>query len=194
MFHARKSTTPPPPAKALSRAAFDAKGGFWLNAGQMKIACLPRTYFEDIRGTSVEAGLLEANRVISIQSANGWDSEPPFSPESLSSPHLLRLVFDDCYGIPDDPIERAKLALFTHEMADRILRFADDGSLPLLVHCTEGVSRAGAVGTVLNEYFNLVVGDHEGDYRSFFVQNRRISPNPYVLRVMKEAAGLSTLD
>ena len=190
MFHARKSTTPPPPAKALSRvagssprhasaprAAFDAKGGFWLNAGRMKIACLPRTYFEDIRGTSVEAGLLEANRVISIQSANGWDSEPPFSPESLSSPHLLCLVFDDCYGIPDDPAERAKLALFTHEMADRILRFADE-------------ERQGAVGTVLNEYFNRVIGDHEDDYRSFFVQNRRISPNPYVLRVMKETLGI----
>ena len=92
-----------------------------MNAGRMKIACLPRTYFEDIRGTSVE-------------------------------------------------IE------------------------PLLVHCTEGVSRAGAVGAVLNEYFNRVIGDHEDDYRSFFVQNRRISPNPYVLRVMKEAAGLSALD
>ena len=176
----------PPRHESALRTAFDAKGGFWLNAGRMKIACLPRTYFEDIRGTSVEAGLLEANRVISIQSAGGWDSEPPFSPESLSSPHLLCLVFDDCYGIPDDPAERAKLALFTHEMADRILRFADDGSLPLLVHCTEGVSRAGAVGAVLNEYFNRVIGDHEDDYRSFFVQNRRISPNPYVLRVVKE--------
>lgn len=79
-------------------------------------------------------------------------------------------------------------------MADQILRFVDDGALPLLVHCTEGVSRAGAVGTVLNEYFNRVVGDHADDYRTFFVQNRRISPTPYVLRVMKEAAGLSALD
>ena len=108
MFHARKSTTPPPPAKALSRAAFDAKGGFWLNAGRMKIA--------------------------------------------------------------------------------------DDGAMPLLVHCTEGVSRAGAVGVVLNEYFNRVIGDHEDDYRSFFLQNRRISPNPYVLRVMKETLGLQAPD
>ena len=107
---------PPRHASAL-RTAFDAKGGFWLNAGRMKIACLPRTYFEDIRGTSVE-------------------------------------------------IE------------------------PLLVHCTEGVSRAGAVGAVLNEYFNRVIGDHEDDYRSFFLQNRRISPNPYVLRVMKETLGM----
>ena len=64
----------------------------------MKIACLPRTYFKDIRGSSLEAELLEANKVVSIQSASGWDSEPPFSPESLSSPHLLRLMFDDCYG------------------------------------------------------------------------------------------------
>lgn len=99
-------------------------------------------------------------------------------------------MFDDCYGIPDDPAERAKLALFTHEMAYRILRFADDGALPLLVHCTEGVSRAGAVGAVLNEYFNRVIGDHEDEYRSFFLQNRRISPNPYVLRVMKETLGM----
>ena len=83
----------------------------------MKIACLPRAYFEEIRGTSVE-------------------------------------------------IE------------------------PLLVHCTEGVSRAGAVASVLNEYYNRVVADHDDDYRSFFLHNRRISPNPYVLRVMKETLGL----
>jgi predicted protein tyrosine phosphatase len=160
----------------------------------MKIACLPRSYFEDIRGTALEAELLAANRVVSIQSASGWDSAPPFSEESLSSPHLLRLAFDDCYGIPDDPAERAKLALFTHEMAERILRFVDDAALPVLVHCTEGVSRAGAVASVLNEYYNRVVADHDDDYRSFFLHNRRISPNPYVLRVMKEAAGLSALD
>ena len=160
----------------------------------MKIACLPRTYFEDVRGTALEAELLAANKVISIQSASGWDSEPPFSEESLSSPHLLCLTFDDCYGIPDDPVERAALALFTHEMAEQILRFVDDDALPVLIHCTEGVSRSGAVASVLNEYFNRVVADHEDDYRSFFLQNRRISPNPYVLKVMKEAAGLSALD
>ena len=161
-----------------------------MNAGPMKIACLPRSYFEDIRGTALEAELLAANRVVSIQSARGWDSAPPFSGESLSSPHLLRLTFDDCCGIPDDPAERAKLALFTHEMAERILRFVDDAALPVLVHCTEGVSRAGAVASVLNEYYNRVVADHDDDYRSFFLHNRRISPNPYVLRVMKEAAGI----
>ena len=154
----------------------------------MRILCLPRTHFERLRGTPAEARVLAENKVISIQSRMGLDDEPPFSPEVLGSPNLLCLVFDDYCGIPDDPDELAKIALFTPEMAEQIFRFVDAPRHPVLVHCTEGVSRSGAVGMVLNEYFNHQVADRPVDYRRFFVDNPRIMPNPNVLTIMREVA------
>ena len=154
----------------------------------MRIRCLPRTFFERLRGTPEEERILSENKVISIQSKRGWDAVPPFSQERLGSPHLLCLVFDDYFGIPDDPAEQSEMALFTPAMAEQILRFVDDHAHPVLIHCTEGVSRSGAVGTVLNEYFNRQVADRPEDYRCFFADNPRIMPNPNVLKIMQEVA------
>ena len=51
----------------------------------MKIQCLPRTWFEQIKGTVLEEQVLAHNKVVSIQSRSGWDSEPPFSEEGLNA-------------------------------------------------------------------------------------------------------------
>ena len=133
----------------------------------MKIDILPRSYFEERRGSFEIGELLRSHKVISIQSSNGWDSEPPFAKEHCESKNLLCLVFDDYFGIPDDPVERSRLALFTPEHADRIMRFVDDGSMPLVVHRTQGVSRSGAVGYALDRYFNRVLANNEKDYEYF---------------------------
>lgn len=130
----------------------------------MKIDILPRSYFEERRGSFEVGELLRSHKVISIQFSNGWDSEPPFAKEHCESKNHLCLVFDDYFGIPDDPVERSRLALFTPELAERIMRFVDDGSMPLVVHCTQGVSRSGAVGYVLDRYFNSVLATNEKDY------------------------------
>ena len=62
---------------------------------RMKIKCLPRKWFEMIKGTVLEEQVLAQNKVVSIQSRSGYDSEPPFSEEALKSPNLLCLTFDD---------------------------------------------------------------------------------------------------
>lgn len=150
----------------------------------MKIDILPRTYFEERIGSEEIGLLLKTHKVISIQSSSGWDSEPPFSDEHRKSPNLLCLVFDDYFGVPEDPVERARVALFTPEMADRIMRFVDDGAVPLVIHCTQGVSRSGAVGYVLDRYFNRTLTDNEADYEYFMRRNPFIMPNPNVTEVM----------
>ena len=61
----------------------------------MKIKVLSRKYFEQIQGSSEESRLLDACKIIAIQSSHGFYSVPPFSSENLSSPHLLCLTFDD---------------------------------------------------------------------------------------------------
>ena len=149
----------------------------------MKIDILPRSYFEGRIGSDEIAQLLKTHKVISIQSSSGYDSEPPFAKGHMESKNLLCLVFDDYFGIPEDPVERSRVALFTPEHADRIMRFVDDGSMPLVVHCTQGVSRSGAVGYVLDRYFNSVLANNERDYEYFMARNPFIMPNPNVVEV-----------
>ena len=158
----------------------------------MKIDILPRSYFEERRGSFEIGELFRSHKVISIQSSNGWDSEPPFSKEHCESKNLLCLVFDDYFGIPEDPVERSRVALFTPEHADRIMRFVDDGSMPLVVHCTQGVSRSGAVGYVLDRYFNSVLANNEKDYEYFMARNPFIMPNPNVVEVFLKFLEINT--
>lgn len=158
----------------------------------MKIDIVPRAYFEAIKGTAEVAALLCSHKIISIQSSSGWDSEPPFAKAHCESKNLLCLVFDDYFGIPDDPLERSRVALFTPELAERIMRFVDDGSMPLVVHCTQGVSRSGAVGYVLDRYFNSVLANNEKDYEYFMARNPFIMPNPNVVEVFLKFLEINT--
>ena len=158
----------------------------------MKIDILPRSYFEGRIGSDEIAQLLKTHKVISIQSSSGYDSEPPFAKGHMESKNLLCLVFDDYFGIPEDPVERSRVALFTPEHADRIMRFVDDGSMPLAVHCTQGVSRSGAVGYVLDRYFNSVLANNERDYEYFMARNPFIMPNPNVVEVFLKYLEINT--
>lgn len=47
-----------------------------------------------------------------------------------------------------------------------------------IVHCSAGISRSGAVGTFINDYFGL-------DYSTFRKTNPQVQPNPFVLRTLK---------
>ena len=158
----------------------------------MKIDILPRSYFEGRIGSDEIAQLLKTHKVISIQSSSGYDSQPPFAKGHMESKNLLCLVFDDYFGIPEDPVERSRVALFTPEHADRIMRFVDDGSMPLAVHCTQGVSRSGAVGYVLDRYFNSVLANNERDYEYFMARNPFIMPNPNVVEVFLKYLEINT--
>lgn len=111
----------------------------------MKIQCLPRKWFEDIKGTAREMEVLAHNKVVSIQSRSGYDSVPPFSEEGLQSPNLLCLTFDDVtdYSELDDgegavatQIFGEKVARFRPVMAQKVLRHVGHGAWPVLIHCT----------------------------------------------------------
>ena len=150
----------------------------------MKIRVLPRAFFEKIKGTPDEVELLDSCKIISINSSWGWDSDPPFSPELRGHEHLLILKFDDIANEPETPEDLGRLVMFSPEMAGQIRRFVDDGGMSLLVHCAAGISRSGAVGEVLNWYFNRYLTDSKTDYDDFIQNNRQILPNPIVRRIM----------
>jgi predicted protein tyrosine phosphatase len=96
---------------------------------------------------------------------------------------LLTLTFDDICNEPETPEDLGNAVLFNENMAQQIMRFVDDGKLPLLVHCTAGISRSGAVGEVLNWYFNRFEAD-DSDYRKFEIMHPDIVPNPHVRRLL----------
>ena len=80
-----------------------------------------------------------------------------------------------------------------HELRQKVLTrsdrlrgeliFVDDGSMPLVVHCTQGVSRSGAVGYVLDRWFNRTITTNEADHEYFMEHNPLIMPNPNVTEV-----------
>ena len=60
------------------------------------------------------------------------------------------------------------------------------------IHCDAGISRSGAVGYILNEYFNKYLIDNKEDYKFFEMNNSQIMPNPLVVRLLKkELFGIS---
>ena len=142
--------------------------------------------FEKIKCTSVEAELLEKSKIISINSSWGLDDTPPFSENFFNHPHLLTLVFDDICNEPETPEDLGNAVLFNEAMAQQIMRFVDDGELPLLVHCTAGISRSGAVGELLNWSFNRYQERNVADDEDFTQSNRQIQPNTIVRRIMLE--------
>ena len=150
----------------------------------MKIRVLPRAFFEKVKGTPTEVELLEKSKIISINSSWGFDDTPPFSERFLTHTHLLTLTFDDLCNEPETPEDLGNAILFNKDMALAIMRFVDDGNLPLLVHCTAGISRSGAVGEVLNWYFNRYLENNTADDEDFEQNNRQIQPNTIVRRIM----------
>lgn len=117
-------------------------------------------------------------------------SSRDFSP--LPDRHnILKLEFDD---IAEADVSRknedgTSLIPFDRGHALRIVRFLEgiDRRKILVVHCDAGISRSGAVGQVLNEYFNRVVEDNPDDHAVFFRDNSDIVPNPLVAGIMREA-------
>ncbi len=127
----------------------------------------------------MEEMFLERCKIISIESSRGVDSVPPLSKKFRQHPHLLTLTFDD---VTDET--QPGCTCFTAAMAEQIFRFADDGKLQMLIHCSAGISRSGAVGEVLDWYFNRYIADNESDHQTFLSLNRQIQPNPFVRRIM----------
>ena len=142
----------------------------------MQIYVHARSFFEARQGTKRERELFRDNRIISINSVSFPAEPPPFSEEFLDADNLLILYFDDVdAGFPN---------AMTPEQAKQIVEFTRmEDNRPIIVHCTAGISRSGAVGEVLNWYFNrFEVND--SDYRKFEIMHPDIAPNSHVRRLL----------
>jgi len=116
-------------------------------------------------------------------------SSKDFSPLPDQS-NILKLEFDDItdMDIPQKHADGSPLILFNHEHAEQIVRFICriNHSKILVVHCDAGISRSGAVGAQLNDFYNRILEDHPEDYTIFAGDNSGIIPNPLVARILEE--------
>ena len=138
----------------------------------MNIRIYARTFFENKIGTGEEERLLNECRIISINDVSVHPEPPPFSRHFLRHPNLLVLCFDD--------VETEGATAFSIEQARHIVRFVqENGERPLLIHCTAGISRSGAVG--------LAIAELCGCEEEFLRDNPVIMPNQLVLRKLRQA-------
>jgi len=83
-----------------------------------------------------------------------------------------------------------KMTLFSIEQAETIIGFItlcdqdDEEDCVLVVHCDAGISRSGAVGTFAVDFLHL-------NYQDFTKNNPYLRPNYYVLRVLRNMAGMT---
>ena len=128
-----------------------------------------------------ESPFWRENNFISIRNSTETD---PNCAIPVDGGNILKLRFDDATDDPD-----RTLALFDAEIAEKIVRFLGriDTSRPLFINCGAGISRSGAVGEVLNDYFNRYLERNDADAEYFRRMNRQIQGNPLVRRILNEA-------
>lgn len=164
----------------------------------MNIIVKGRNYFEDMCGSDKEAEIMITHRVISVNSVRIHE-DPPFSQVYWHADNVLVLNFDDVD--PDDytnPNEMRSVKtnlppyrFMTEEDATAIVRFVKTPDLrPIIVHCTAGISRSGAIGLVLNEYYNRKHAPDDCAHERFFRLHTYISPNIHVMRLLWKRLGL----
>ena len=115
--------------------------------------------------------------VISIYSSNDIS---PF-PDRYN---ILKLQFDD---ITDEYISNSNCILFNDIHAKLIHNFIKliKSNLPFYIHCDAGISRSGAIGYMLNEYFNKFINENDEDNMFFINENKHILPNPFIISTLK---------
>lgn len=101
-------------------------------------------------------------------------------PIMVDTDNILNLWFDDAEeNLP--LLNGDKLRLFDEEMAATIVQFVreNEDKETWFIHCTAGISRSGAVGDVLSEYFEI-------PYSEFKQMNPRVQPNTLVKNLLRK--------
>ena len=147
----------------------------------MRILIKPRTWVE--KQLDTDRIFCRKFNFISIFSSKDYSRLP-------DQPNILKLEFDDIteMDIPQTHADGSPLILFNRNHAEEIVRFIQriNRNKILAVHCDAGISRSGAVGEQLNEYYNRIIEDNAEDYAGFFQDNSDIIPNSRVAGILHE--------
>ena len=148
----------------------------------MKVFILPKMRFDGLmehKGiTNGNVTEYKNNFFISINDPEDIDDMNPYfqNHENVKVIHFPDLEEDLKEGKHD-------LTAFTKDQAKDLFEFImkHKDKQALIVHCAAGVSRSGAVGRFVHEYF-------QGDEKEFRLRNPHIHPNGRVLSMLRQAA------
>lgn len=93
------------------------------------------------------------------------------------SENVLNLWFNDC----EEDLPDVEAVLFDEEMGQKLINFIEDNKdkKQWILHCTAGISRSGAVGEFLADYFGIA-------YHLFKRDNSQVKPNTLVKNIMRK--------
>jgi len=109
--------------------------------------------------------------------------------------NVLKLQFDDIGNAPNEQkaIEKFHLIKFNTEMANKTFDFIQKilkspfKSKEMFIHCDAGISRSGAFGRCLNEYFNKYLEMNHDHSEIFEIEHKNsICPNNFVYKILKD--------
>jgi predicted protein tyrosine phosphatase len=119
---------------------------------------------------------LKTLALISINDTHGQWSASWFDKDHTN---VLRLWFDDIEkDLQTSPTNPDKCLAFTVEQAKQVFDFINANyEKDFIIHCSAGISRSGAVGAFVNDYFGW-------DRTKFDKDNPYIHPNGRVSRML----------
>ena len=142
----------------------------------MKISVLSKETFT--KGRALNAFHLYSSNFafISIFSTDDYDHHG-----IKNSANFLNLVFDDLSLEECEKYNYDKSRLFNEMHANLIIDFIENNldKLELIIHCSAGISRSGAVAEFINDYYV------KENYFYFKKRNPKILPNMYIYNVLK---------
>lgn len=150
--------------------------------GPIKIFVRSKPEFNDLMQTNnlSDKNVEEKTDVafISINDTHGAWSQSWFDQDH---PNVIRLWFDDVENDTDkfSPTNTEGVKAFTVEDATRLRNFIKDNKdkKVFIVHCSAGISRSGAVGQFICDFFRC-------DRQEFLNDNPFIHPNGRVTRML----------
>jgi predicted protein tyrosine phosphatase len=142
-----------------------------------------------MRDNSITDETVDSYKYLWIISIND-DRIDPESGYIVSDSYFMRdhdRVISVSFPDIDKPIFDGKRMYYpiTEEQAAKIVRFLDklhcEDKFQLIIHCTAGISRSGAVGEFACEYLGC-------DKREFLRKHPNILPNSTVLRILRRVS------
>lgn len=143
----------------------------------IKVAVLSKVRFDELmREKNITNENVEERKdilFISINDTLGTDAVPYFT----NHKNVKVLYFDD---VEEDLETNQGIAkAFTEQQAAEIIEFLEQNKhvTTAVIHCTAGISRSGAVGLFVNDYFG-------GEHQVFKVLNPHTLPNGKVSQLL----------
>jgi predicted protein tyrosine phosphatase len=123
---------------------------------------------------------ITGSRIYAIEK-RAWEEDAKVFAQPKLPSNVIALQFDDI--IPGDPVcNLPGYVLFNDNHAIELAKFIRDNEdkSQWIIHCKAGISRSGAVGVVINDYFEL-------DYFRFKANNPIVQPNSHIVGLLRKA-------